>query len=90
MSDQWTMITQMQKQLNKIRNKRDLWVCLIVSNNNGHLIQGFIKSKDYPNMRTFSVTQAASLPLKTTKEFVAYMNVKRPKKKSFREWLDGS
>lgn len=67
-----------KKQLKKIRERKDLWVCLIVSNTNGHLIQGFIKSKDYPNMRTFSVTQASSLPLKSVKEFVAYMKMKEP------------
>lgn len=61
-----------EKQLMKMKGM-DVWICFIVSNKNGFLIQGFLKSKDFPNTRKITMHAVEKLPLKTWSQFLQYI-----------------
>lgn len=61
-----------KKQLAKMK-RLNPWVCFIIQHDRQYLVQGFAKAKDIPNMRRMTFRSIQHIPLKTTKQFVKYM-----------------
>jgi hypothetical protein len=59
-----------ESQLKSLK-ENSVWLCLIISNKNGFLIQGFCKSKDYPKKKLVSFSAIENKKLKSTKEFLS-------------------
>ena len=62
-----------KKQLNRMK-KVNPWVCLIITNENGCLIQGFAKARSFPNTLRVSPILMEKTGVRSVKQFLRYVN----------------
>ncbi len=65
-----------EKQITKLKHINP-WVCLIITNENGCLIQGFMKANSWPKSKRLSISVADKNGLKTTKQFLKYIKCRQ-------------
>lgn len=68
-----------KKQLAKLK-KRNIWICFVIQHDGSFIIHGFAMSKDIPNKRVMSMHSIQHIPLKSKRQWLAYMRDKDGKR----------